>query len=165
MTDILSTGFIIGSKYTLRSRPAAGFSIGSSNLTEAASSGVRFAYWESFANRLRRETAVGPADPGSVPFIIILQMGGDGGKAARYLLYQILRMLPYPPECSRMLRNTLDKTVKICYNTDNGYRGSAALICVRIFLSCCRRKERMCLLCCQQLLPRFSRSCPPIRSR
>jgi len=36
---------------------------GSSNAKEAASSGVRFAYWGSFANRPRRETAVGSADP------------------------------------------------------------------------------------------------------
>ena len=42
---------------------SAGFNIGRSNLTEAAISGVNFANWGSFAHRLRRETAVGPADP------------------------------------------------------------------------------------------------------
>ena len=39
------------------------FSIGENNAKEAANSGVHYAAGGSFANRLQRETAVGPADP------------------------------------------------------------------------------------------------------
>ena len=42
---------------------SAGFSIGRKHAAEAAISGVNFANWGSSAHRLRRETAVGPADP------------------------------------------------------------------------------------------------------
>ena len=45
---------------------SAGFSIGRNNAKEAAISGVCLANWESFANRPRRETAVGLPTLGNV---------------------------------------------------------------------------------------------------